>query len=282
MDMGEVLKPEYFDIENPVEFLMDAKISTIRYKLNTSGNEMKKLAITAASRTDCNSEFVINVMSSIDRSDFVPSTLSVHSTYMDGAQSIGWNTTVSAPHMHMITLNFMSKFVDKYTGVKINAIDIGTGSGFMALAMSKLFGPDATIYALDHIQEIVDFSKDNINKRHKKYVEDGRIKFVLGDGRQGLQEHAPYQFIHVGAGCTEIPEALFDQLAPGGLIWIPVGPKNGTKKICMVTKDPEGKVKKTELMAVSYADMVSVEEQLSHSNHAGSLLHLMFAPEESD
>src|SRR6185295_19162767 len=85
-------------------------------------------------------------------------------------------------------------------GVKI--IDIGTGSGFMALALNKLFGPNSVTYALDHIQEIVDFSRNNISKKHQQYIDSQRIQFVCGDRKIGLPDVAPFHIIHVGAGCV--------------------------------------------------------------------------------
>jgi len=65
-------------------------------------------------------------------------------------------------------------------------------------------------------------------RNHKEYIEDGRVEFVIGDGREGLIQHAPFDVIFVGGGkksfihflkvsaVSAIPETLIDQLAFGG------------------------------------------------------------------
>ena len=48
-------------------------------------------------------------------------------------------------------------------------------------------------------------------------------------------------------------------------MWIPVGPKGDNKKIILVLKNQDNSIFKQELMTVSYAEMVSLEEQLNLS-----------------
>ena len=46
----------------------------------------------------------------------------------------------------------------------------------------------------------------------------------MGDGSQGLPEHAPFDAIVVSAAAAQIPPPLFAQLREGGRMIIPVGP----------------------------------------------------------
>lgn len=81
------------------------------------------------------SQPVFDLMSRVDRKHFVPDEIS-HQAYSDIPRSIGWGTTISAPHMHAMTLErLQDKLVE---GGK--ALDIGTGSGYIAACMAEKMG----------------------------------------------------------------------------------------------------------------------------------------------
>jgi protein-L-isoaspartate(D-aspartate) O-methyltransferase len=98
-------------------------------------------------------------MSKIDRRNFVPEDI-IHSAYSDIPRPIGWNTTISAPHMHAMTLEKLKDHLKP--GGK--ALDIGTGSGYVAACFAEMMGKGCQVYMIDHIKEIVDFALNNIKK----------------------------------------------------------------------------------------------------------------------
>ena len=49
------------------------------------------------------------------------------------------------------------------------------------------------------------------------------IQFKLDDGTLGWKENAPYDAIIVTAAAPHIPEPLYEQMADGGRLVIPVG-----------------------------------------------------------
>jgi len=53
-------------------------------------------------------------------------------------------------------------------------------------------------------------SIDNVNKSPDaaKLLKSGQLQLVVGDGRQGWEQFAPYDAIHVGAAAPEIPKAV--------------------------------------------------------------------------
>ena len=60
--------------------------------------------------------------------------------------------------------------------------------------------PGAVAIGIEHIPELVEFSKQNINKNNADYLKSGKVVIIEGDGRFGLEEFKPYDCIHVGAG----------------------------------------------------------------------------------
>ena len=56
------------------------------------------------------------------------------------------------------------------------------------------------VYGIDHIKGLINIAIDNVKKSNAELLSEGKIKFLLRDGRKGLPEYAPYDCIHVGAG----------------------------------------------------------------------------------
>ena len=63
---------------------------------------------------------------------------------------------------------------------------------------------------IDHIDDLVKESIGNVKKSPvtAKLLEQGQLKFVVGDGRQGYSPDGPYDAIHVGAAAPVLPEAV--------------------------------------------------------------------------
>jgi protein-L-isoaspartate(D-aspartate) O-methyltransferase len=85
-------------------------------------------------------------MAKIDRKHFVPDEMA-HQAYSDIPRSIGFGTTISAPHMHAMTLNAIKDNIVK--GGK--AVDIGTGSGYVGACLAEMMGKGCQVYIVDHI-----------------------------------------------------------------------------------------------------------------------------------
>lgn len=197
------------------------------------------------------SKDVEDVMRSIDRGDFCPKD-----PYLDRPQHIGFNTTISAPHMHATQLELLKDCLhDAKT-----ALDIGTGSGFVALSIAKMMKrKDFKVYAIDHIPKLIEQAKENVAKNHKEFLDNDQLEFIVADGREGLPQHAPYDVIFVGGAVRETPECLIEQLAPGGSLLIPIG--DFYQYLSIIHKSPTGEVEKTAVMAVMFGRLQSVEEQ---------------------
>jgi len=200
------------------------------------------------------SDTVKDSMLAVDRGNYCRGN-----PYMDAPQRIGWNITISAPHMHAHALELLSDHLKP--GMK--GLDVGSGSGYLTVCMAIMVGQSGRVVGIDHIDQLVDSSVENIQKDGKgDLLESGQLKMVVGDGRQGWSEGGPYNAIHVGAAAPELPQALVDQLANGGRMVIPVGPQGGDQSLDLVEKDLEGKVSRKRLFGVIYVPLTDKKKQL--------------------
>lgn len=198
------------------------------------------------------SDKVEAAMLAVDRANYC------RDPYVDTPQPIGYGATISAPHMHAHALELLKDHIKD--GEK--ALDVGSGSGYLTACMSVMLGPKGVVVGIDHISELVDFSKKNIDRDKPGFIDSGRIVLVTGDGREGHVNLGPYNAIHVGAAAQRLPTALTDQLKPGGRIVIPVG--NGFNQYLeQIDKGTDGVLKRTKLMGVRYVPLTERKLQLA-------------------
>ncbi|CAK9794696.1 Protein-L-isoaspartate(D-aspartate) O-methyltransferase [Anthophora quadrimaculata] len=181
--------------------------------------------------------------------------------YVDRPRRIGYNVTISAPHMHAYALSILSDQL--CDGAK--ALDVGSGSGYLSACMAFMVGPRGRVIGIDHIPELIEISTKNVSKDCPHFMKEGRIKFVVGDGRLGYVAEGPYNAIHVGAAAETLPQQLIDQLAPGGRLICPVVTCESFQRLqnlLQVDKNSDGAVVKKKLMQVSYVPLTDPATQL--------------------
>ena len=220
---------------------------------HSSYRSMKDLCDGLKGERYIQSKRVYDALMNVDRADFTPI-----GPYEDRPQPINYNVTISAPHMHAYCLELLKDYL-RPGG---RALDVGFGSGYLTVAMSKMMGDKGIAVGIEHIQELCDFAKKNISKNHKNLLDSKKVVLVHGDGRLGYKELGPYNCIHVGAAAAELPQALINQLANGGRLVIPVGSQIEGQYIYVIDKDKNGKISKKKELSVRYVPLTSAKEQL--------------------
>lgn len=199
------------------------------------------------------SKRVYEAMSAVKRGDFIHNNVA----YIDSPQAIGYGATISAPHMHAHALELLE---EKLTDGG-RALDVGSGSGYLTTCMAYMLGSRGLAVGIEHIPELQSMARSNIEKCYPEYLTSGRIELIVGDGRLGFQEKAPYNAIHVGAAAKKIPQALIDQLAPGGRLVIPVGADYSNQTLLQIDKKMNGEIQHKSLMGVVFVPLTDRHQQ---------------------
>ena len=173
---------------------------------------------------DVTDERVLAAMERVPRELFVPEELRAQA-YDDAALPIGERQTISQPYM-------VARICEELglTGSE-RVLDVGTGSGYQAAVLGELSG---RVHTIERIPELARRAGANLSAAGYDEVD-----VHVGDGTLGLPEHAPYDAIAVAAAAPELPEALYEQLRPGGRVVVPVGGRHG-QQLELIVKSPEG------------------------------------------
>ena len=108
-------------------------------------------------------------MLTVDRKFFT-----IHSPYNDSPQSIGHGATISAPHMHAYALEVLKDHLKEGN----RALDVGSGSGYLVACFAMMVGKSGKVVGIEHIEELVKKSIENINKWDKNMLSSGNIKLL--------------------------------------------------------------------------------------------------------
>jgi len=148
--------------------------------------------------------------------------------YDDTAIPIGFGQTISGPHM-------VSHMTDSIAPLRTDRIlEIGTGSGYQSAVLSEL---SKQVYTIEIVPALYAETDALYRRLEKSYPEYSKVTRKNADGYYGWPEHAPFDKIIVTAGIDHIPPPLLAQLAPGGIMVIPVGPPSG-QTVLKVVKRP--------------------------------------------
>lgn len=167
---------------------------------------------------------VLDAMVNVPRHRFVPESLD-QQAYADNALPIAENQTISQPYIVALTVAAL-----QLQGHE-RVLEIGTGSGYAAAVLAQLA---AEIWTIERYRSLAESAAQRLAD-----LDYTNVHVMIGDGTQGLPEHAPYDAIAVAAAAPHIPRSLLDQLAPGGRLVIPIGSLD-EQKLIRILRTPQG------------------------------------------
>ncbi|MCE5362722.1 protein-L-isoaspartate(D-aspartate) O-methyltransferase [Pseudomonas anguilliseptica] len=149
-----------------------------------------------------------------------------HRAYEDTALPIGNNQTISQPYMvaRMSELLLAAGPLDK-------VLEIGTGSGYQTAILAQLV---ERVFSVERIQGLQEKAKERLAQLNLR-----NVVFRWGDGWEGWNALGPYNGIIVTAAAANVPQALLDQLAPGGRLVIPVG-AGDVQELLLIVREDDG------------------------------------------
>jgi protein-L-isoaspartate(D-aspartate) O-methyltransferase len=154
-------------------------------------------------------ERVLAAMSRVPRHEFVSAEFR-DQVYEDHPIPIGEDQTVSQPYIVAIMLQALALIPSD------TVLEIGTGSGYQTALLAELTGQ---VYSVERHASLARMAEATLRR-----LGYGNVQVLLGDGSNGLPDHAPFDAIVVSAAAPQIPPPLFEQLRDGGRMVIPVGP----------------------------------------------------------
>merc|ERR1712190_60865 len=113
----------------------------------------------------------MQAMVAVDRANYAPQDSCGGMAYQDRPKPIGFNATISAPHMHAHSLCMLADHLQP--GAR--ALDVGSGSGYLCACMSRMVGPQGKVIGIDYLQPLVQIAHENISKEDASLWEGGRL-----------------------------------------------------------------------------------------------------------
>jgi protein-L-isoaspartate(D-aspartate) O-methyltransferase len=182
---------------------------------------------------------VLAAMRKIPRHLFVPPRLR-DLAYDDGPLPIGHGQTISQPYV----VALMSQLAVGARAGKV--LDVGTGSGYQAAVLAEMV---EEVYSVEVVTDLFEQASERLARLGYR-----NVRLRMGDGHVGWPEASPFDAIVVACAARRVPEALIEQLAPGGTLVIPVGVLG--QELQVIERLEDGTVRRSSAGAVAFVPMV--------------------------
>jgi len=184
---------------------------------------------------------VRRAMGKVERHRLVPVS-QTSLAYRNHPLPIGSGQTISQPYIVALSTDLIDPQPHHVV------LDVGTGSGYQAAVLAEIVQQVYSIEIVDALAKSARRSLDALGYRN--------IEVRTGDGYLGWPEHAPFDGIVVAAAAPRVPQALVEQLRPGGKMVIPVGGEFGVQYLMLITKRADGGFDERRVLPVRFVPLV--------------------------
>ena len=162
--------------------------------------------------------------------------------YRNHPLPIGNGQTISQPYIVALSADLLNPAPGD------TVLEVGTGSGYQAAVLAHIV---SRVYSIELIPSLGNEARQRLAE-----LGYGNVEVRIGDGYAGWPEKAPFDGIVVTAAAPTVPQALVDQLKPGGRMVIPVGGDGEMQFLKVLTKRADGGVDEKRVLPVRFVPLV--------------------------
>jgi protein-L-isoaspartate(D-aspartate) O-methyltransferase len=162
--------------------------------------------------------------------------------YRNHPLPIGHSQTISQPYIVALSTDLLAPQPGQVV------LEVGTGSGYQAAVLAEIV---RQVYTIELVEPLGRSAQSRLAALGYKNVE-----VRIGDGYKGWPEKGPFDGIVVTAAAPRVPQALVDQLKPGGRMVIPVGERWEVQQLLLIVRNPDGTTRQTNVLPVRFVPLV--------------------------
>jgi protein-L-isoaspartate(D-aspartate) O-methyltransferase len=162
--------------------------------------------------------------------------------YRNHPLPIGHGQTISQPYIVALSTDLLAPEPHHVV------LEIGTGSGYQAAVLAEIV---RQVYTIEIVEPLGREAEKNLKALGYRNVE-----VRVGDGYKGWPEKAPFDAIVVTAAAPSIPQALVEQLKPGGRMVIPVGERWEIQQLLLLVRNADGTLERKKVLPVRFVPLV--------------------------
>ena len=180
-------------------------------------------------------------LAKVERHRLVPQD-QVHLAYRNHPLPIGHSQTISQPYIVALSTDLLAPEAGHVV------LEVGTGSGYQAAVLAELV---KQVYTIELVEPLGRAAESRLAAIGYKNIE-----VRIGDGYKGWPEKGPFDGIVVTAAAPRVPQALVDQLKPGGRMVIPIGERWEVQKLLLIVRKADGTVQEKNVLPVRFVPLV--------------------------